>query len=291
MNPNVDLIGDSTRRCMLALLAVEGEVCVCEFVAALEELQPSVSRHLALLRDGGWIKSRREGTWMHYRLATLAQMGSVDARRARRRWRAARSAARGEKAPCGVRGPTAARHRTGRDERRPDAPQPPAPAVPAGRGRGVVRCLSGVDAAVGDADGAAARGSRQPPRRRTPVLLLRHPEGAAAAHRRRVRHGDDQFLLHARTNAGPPRRPRRGRGQRPGGLARRRHPVLFLLGGAAVHRLRAGGRAARHHLLVPDLGADGQRGRARAAARTLRLEDRRPLSRASALRSPSSPAG
>ena len=71
MNPNVDLIGDSTRRCMLALLAVEGEVCVCEFVAALEELQPSVSRHLALLRDGGWIKSRREGTWMHYRLATL----------------------------------------------------------------------------------------------------------------------------------------------------------------------------------------------------------------------------
>ncbi len=71
MSPSVDLIGDSTRRCMLALLAVEGEVCVCEFVAALEELQPSVSRHLALLRDGGWIKSRREGTWMHYRLATL----------------------------------------------------------------------------------------------------------------------------------------------------------------------------------------------------------------------------
>ena len=71
MNPNVDLIGDYTRRCMLALLAVEGEVCVCEFVAALEELQPSVSRHLALLRDGGWIKSRREGTWLHYQLARL----------------------------------------------------------------------------------------------------------------------------------------------------------------------------------------------------------------------------
>ena len=71
MNPNVDLVGDSTRRCMLALLAVEGEVCVCEFVAALEELQPSVSRHLGLLREGGWITSRREGTWMHYRLARL----------------------------------------------------------------------------------------------------------------------------------------------------------------------------------------------------------------------------
>jgi ArsR family transcriptional regulator, arsenate/arsenite/antimonite-responsive transcriptional repressor len=71
MTPNIDLIGDSVRRCMLALLAVEGEVCVCEFVSALDELQPSVSRHLALLRDGGWITSRREGTWMHYRLASL----------------------------------------------------------------------------------------------------------------------------------------------------------------------------------------------------------------------------
>jgi ArsR family transcriptional regulator len=71
MELNVDLMGDPTRRCMLALLAVEGEVCVCEFVAALDQLQPSVSRHLGLLREGGWISSRREGTWMHYRLARL----------------------------------------------------------------------------------------------------------------------------------------------------------------------------------------------------------------------------
>ena len=71
MNPDVDLLGDPARRCMLALSAVEGEVCVCEFVAALEDIQPSVSRHLALLRDGGWLTSRREGTWMHYRLTRL----------------------------------------------------------------------------------------------------------------------------------------------------------------------------------------------------------------------------
>ena len=71
MHPDVDLIGDPTRRCMLALLAVEGEVCVCEFVAATGELQPSISRHCAQLRDGGWVTSRREGTWMHYRLARL----------------------------------------------------------------------------------------------------------------------------------------------------------------------------------------------------------------------------
>ena len=75
MKPNVDLLGDPTRRCMLAMLALEGEVCVCEFVAALEQLQPSVSRHLAMLRVGGWITSRREGTWVHYRLAPLPKWG------------------------------------------------------------------------------------------------------------------------------------------------------------------------------------------------------------------------
>lgn len=71
MNPNLDLLGDPTRRCVLALLAVEGEVCVCEFVAALNDLQPSISRHLGMLRDGGWIVARRQATWMHYRLARL----------------------------------------------------------------------------------------------------------------------------------------------------------------------------------------------------------------------------
>ena len=71
MDPNLDVIADSTRRNILALLAVEQEVCVCEFVAGLDEVQPAISRHLALLRDGGWIVARREGTWMHYRLARL----------------------------------------------------------------------------------------------------------------------------------------------------------------------------------------------------------------------------
>ena len=71
MSPKVDLLGDAARRCILALLAVEGEVCVCEFVAALDELQPNISRHLGLLREGGWITSRREGTWVHYRLLRL----------------------------------------------------------------------------------------------------------------------------------------------------------------------------------------------------------------------------
>lgn len=71
MTPDLDLIAEPTRRHVLALLAIEGELCVCEMVAALGESQPGVSRHLALLRDGGWLLARREGTFAYYRLADV----------------------------------------------------------------------------------------------------------------------------------------------------------------------------------------------------------------------------
>jgi ArsR family transcriptional regulator len=71
VRPDLDLIAESTRRLVLALIATERELCVCELVAALKERQPAVSRHLALLREGGWVFHRREGTFVHYRLAGL----------------------------------------------------------------------------------------------------------------------------------------------------------------------------------------------------------------------------
>lgn len=71
MHPSLDIIADPKRRLMLALFAIERELCVCELVAALDEIQPNVSRNLALLREAGWLISRREGTWMHYRLAAI----------------------------------------------------------------------------------------------------------------------------------------------------------------------------------------------------------------------------
>jgi ArsR family transcriptional regulator len=52
------------------LIQSEGEACVCELTFALQESQPKISRHLALMRDMGIVESRREGTWMHYRIST-----------------------------------------------------------------------------------------------------------------------------------------------------------------------------------------------------------------------------
>lgn len=68
MRPDLDILGDGTRRLILALLAAEQELCVCELEAALDELQPAVSRQLAVLRTAGWLEARRDGRRIYYRL-------------------------------------------------------------------------------------------------------------------------------------------------------------------------------------------------------------------------------
>jgi ArsR family transcriptional regulator len=64
-------LSDPTRLRMLALIA-EGEICVCHIHDSLGIPQPTASRHLAYLRRAGLVETRREGIWMHYRLAAFA---------------------------------------------------------------------------------------------------------------------------------------------------------------------------------------------------------------------------
>ncbi|MFQ5487677.1 MAG: metalloregulator ArsR/SmtB family transcription factor [Gammaproteobacteria bacterium] len=61
-------LSDPTRLRSLVLLSREGELCVCELTHALAEIQPKVSRHLALMREAGLVTGRREGQWVYYRL-------------------------------------------------------------------------------------------------------------------------------------------------------------------------------------------------------------------------------
>ena len=61
-------LADRTRLRLISLIG-DSEVCVCFFVAILKVSQPKISRHLAYLRRAGIVASRREGKWMHYRLA------------------------------------------------------------------------------------------------------------------------------------------------------------------------------------------------------------------------------
>lgn len=64
-------LADPTRLRLINLIA-EQEICVCYFVEVLAAPQPKISRHLAYLRRAGIVSARREGKWMHYRLAAPA---------------------------------------------------------------------------------------------------------------------------------------------------------------------------------------------------------------------------
>src|SRR5688572_22101409 len=63
-------LADRTRLRLLNLIG-DSEVCVCYFVDILKTSQPKISRHLAYLRDAGIVSARRDGKWMHYRIAEL----------------------------------------------------------------------------------------------------------------------------------------------------------------------------------------------------------------------------
>ena len=58
--------GDSTRLGILRQLSAEGPVCACDFSACCEVAQPTVSHHLRVLREAGWVTGERRGTWVWY---------------------------------------------------------------------------------------------------------------------------------------------------------------------------------------------------------------------------------
>ena len=60
-------LADRTRLRLLNLMRDE-EVCVCFFVEILKTNQPKISRHLAYMRRAGIVDTRRDGSWMHYRI-------------------------------------------------------------------------------------------------------------------------------------------------------------------------------------------------------------------------------
>lgn len=61
-------LGDETRVRILALL-VHGELCVCHVEKALDLSQPNCSRQLGILKMAGIVDSRRDGTWVYYRIS------------------------------------------------------------------------------------------------------------------------------------------------------------------------------------------------------------------------------
>ncbi|EMX6370314.1 TPA: As(III)-sensing metalloregulatory transcriptional repressor ArsR [Enterobacter kobei] len=62
-------LSDETRLGIVLLLREMGELCVCDLCTALEQSQPKISRHLAMLRESGILLDRKQGKWVNYRLS------------------------------------------------------------------------------------------------------------------------------------------------------------------------------------------------------------------------------
>src|SRR5665213_4611495 len=78
-------LGDNTRLRLLNLMG-EQEICVCYFVEILDQGQPKISRHLAYLRRAGIVEARRDGKWMHYKIAMPPNTGATQVLRQTLAW-------------------------------------------------------------------------------------------------------------------------------------------------------------------------------------------------------------
>jgi DNA-binding transcriptional ArsR family regulator len=70
-DPDVLLLqgaADPTRLAILRQLAGGGGVCACDFTACCDVAQPTVSHHLKVLRETGWVRSERQASFIYYYL-------------------------------------------------------------------------------------------------------------------------------------------------------------------------------------------------------------------------------
>lgn len=77
-------LADPARLRILNLLRFRGELCSCEIGPVTGFIPSKISRHLAVLKHAGLLQERREGTFIHYRLARTQDplvkrmLGTVD---------------------------------------------------------------------------------------------------------------------------------------------------------------------------------------------------------------------
>lgn len=62
-------LADPTRLTMIASLSkADAPICICDFTAGLGLSQPTISHHMAKLKDAGLVESEKRGIWIYYRL-------------------------------------------------------------------------------------------------------------------------------------------------------------------------------------------------------------------------------
>ena len=63
---SVSALNDETRVLLLRFLDEHGPLCVCDLQSSLDMIQSRLSRHLKILKDAGFLRVERKGTWAYY---------------------------------------------------------------------------------------------------------------------------------------------------------------------------------------------------------------------------------
>lgn len=64
----ISALNDETRILIIRFLDEHGPLCVCDLQNSLDMIQSRLSRHLKILKEGGFLRVQRKGTWAYYEI-------------------------------------------------------------------------------------------------------------------------------------------------------------------------------------------------------------------------------
>lgn len=67
---SIAALNDETRVLLLRFLDEHGQTCVCDLQHSLDMIQSRLSRHLKILKEAGFLRVERRGTWAYYSIRT-----------------------------------------------------------------------------------------------------------------------------------------------------------------------------------------------------------------------------
>ncbi len=73
------VVADPARLRLLNIIGSAGEVCVCDLAEPLGLSQPTVSHHLKVLTEAGFLTREKRGRWVYHRIVPgrLAELASA----------------------------------------------------------------------------------------------------------------------------------------------------------------------------------------------------------------------
>jgi ArsR family transcriptional regulator len=74
VTPLLKALADPVRLRLVSLVAAHegGEACVCDLTGAFDLSQPTISHHLKVLHEIGFLDRSKRGVWVYYKVRTEA---------------------------------------------------------------------------------------------------------------------------------------------------------------------------------------------------------------------------